>query len=81
MSYDIQINPTAPVLSVSPALAELIEEHAVDFEIRYCALEPDPALLAALRALAPARADDVAALAQIIAELERGDGVALLCGG
>jgi hypothetical protein len=79
MSHDIQINPTAPVLSISPALAELIEEHAVDFDIRYCALEPDPGVIAALRAIVPARADDAAAVAALLSQLELGHGVELLC--
>jgi hypothetical protein len=78
MAFDVQINPTAPVLNVSVELGDLLNEHAQDFDIRYCAITADPSLITALRSFAPSTPDEKDAIAQILAALTVGDGVELL---
>jgi hypothetical protein len=80
MGWDIQINPTAEANHVSPALVEVLDEFVEDFEIRYCALQPDPAAIAALRGVQARSREEEAAIARMISELERGNAVELLIG-
>ena len=78
MAIHVQIEPRAEALRVSSEFAEILDEYAEDFEIRYCDLEPHGAVIAALRAIAPQSEDERLALARVLAVLERGEGVELL---
>jgi hypothetical protein len=80
MAWDIQINPTAASLQVTPALVNLIEPYLEDFEIRYAALEPDDGLIAKLKAYRSDGVEETRAVAQLIAQLEQGEPVELFLG-
>lgn len=77
MSIDIQINPRAEAISISPALAHILDEHAEDFDIRYCALEPTPEVIAAIRAIQPRDTSERRAITLLLRELEAGEPVEL----
>ncbi len=77
MSIDIQINPRAEAISIGYDLAAILDEHAEDFDIRYCALEPTPEVIAAIRAIHPRDAGERRAIALLLRELEAGEGVEL----
>ncbi|MDE3097209.1 MAG: hypothetical protein KGK07_14570 [Chloroflexota bacterium] len=78
MATYVQINPRAEALRVSSALAAILDDHAQDFDIRYCALLPEPEVLAALKDLIPQSDDERRATSEILAALEAGEGVELL---
>ena len=78
MAIHVQIEPRAEALRVSAEFAEVLDEYAEDFEIRYCGLETDEAVIAALRAITPKSEDERIALARVLEMLERGEGVELL---
>lgn len=78
MSYHVQINPSAEAIQIGADLAEVLEEYAIDFEIRYCALVPGAGLLNALYSLQPSDEDEKRAIVTLLRDLEAGDGVELL---
>lgn len=80
MSWDVQINPQAEALHISYELVEALDELVEDFNIRYCALEPSPQAIAALRRVHAQSQEEQQAIDQIVAELERGEPVELLIG-
>ena len=80
MGWDIQINPTAESLHIRWELADLLDGYLEDFEIRYAALEPGPEVIAALRAYAPAHADEERAVTSLLTALESGEAVEVMLG-
>jgi hypothetical protein len=80
MAHHVQINPTAPALHVSRDLLEVLEQNAVDFEIRYCFIpeENAEATIEALEALTPQGVDEAFAVKQLIADLIAGEPVEVL---
>ena len=80
MAWDIQINPHAEATSVSRELVDVLDEFVQDFEVRYCGLQPDSNVIAALRRVQAHTREEEAAIAYIVRELERGDAVELLIG-
>jgi hypothetical protein len=78
MAIHVQIEPRAEALRVSAEFAEVLDEYAEDFEIRYCGLEPNEAVIGALRAISAKSEDERLALARVLAMLESGEGVELL---
>jgi hypothetical protein len=78
LAIHVQINPTAEAVQVSHRLADVLDERAIDFDIRYCCLEPTPETMSELRAIAPQNAEEAGAIAAILEGLERGEGVELL---
>ena len=81
MGWDIQINPTAEAFPITHNLVEILDKWAVDFDIRYCALEPDPRLIAQLSAYRPANAIEADVINRLLRELEENeDGVEMMLG-
>jgi hypothetical protein len=80
MGWDIQINPTAEAFPITHNLVELLDEWAVDFDIKYCALQRDPRLIAQLSTYRPANAAEAAVIGRLIRELEDEDCVELMLG-
>jgi hypothetical protein len=83
MAWDIQINPTAESIPINYGLVELLSKWAVDYEMKYCYVEKDPDLVAALRKYRPADDVEARAVANLIGHLsalEDEDRVELLFG-
>lgn len=80
MGWDIQINPTAEAFPITHKLVDLLDKWAVDFDMKYCALQRDPRLMAQLSAYRPANAVEAGVIGRLIRELEDEDGVELMLG-
>ncbi len=80
MGWDIQINPTAEAFPITHNLVELLDEWAVDFDMRYFSIQKDPRLLAQLSTYRPANAIEADVIDRLVRELENEDGVELMLG-
>ncbi|MDP9236237.1 MAG: hypothetical protein M3P30_02375 [Chloroflexota bacterium] len=74
MAWDVQINPTAEALHITPQLAQLLESHVNEFNILYGWLDPDPKVIDALREFKPSGDEEVRAVREMIELLESGRG-------
>lgn len=80
MAIHLQIDPRAEAVLVGPALAAVLDGHVQDFELRYCALEPDAHVIDALRSIEPATRQEADAIATLLARLEVGEPVEMIYG-
>ena len=80
MGWDIQINPTAEAFPITHDLAELLDEWATDFDMRYCSIQKDSRLVALLRTYRPATDAEAAVIDRLVGGLESDDGVELILG-
>jgi hypothetical protein len=80
MAWDVQINPHAEALHITPQLAELLETHVNEFNMLYGWLNPDVEVINSLREFKPDGEEEIRAVREIIELLESGEEVEVLLG-
>jgi hypothetical protein len=78
MGIDVQVNPMADSLRISPELYEILEPYLEEFEIWYVGIQPSAALTKALRTHAPRDKDEARVIRELLEVLERNDSVGML---
>ena len=80
MGWDIQINPTAEALHITPQLADLLDRHVHEFNMLYGWLDPKRKVIRALRSFKPSGDEEGRAVREMIGLLESGEEVEVLLG-
>lgn len=73
MGWNIQMNPAAEANHVSDKLMQVLDGFVQDHAMRYCWVDPDPALIEALQAIEPQGVDEAWVIGRLAGRLATGD--------